>query len=311
LVVVVACRRAHEKDKDSERDTKGRSTAVVTGDVVKDAGVVEAGHVRDPALVENNPTTLTWTGTVKQSTGKAPAVGTACTMSAEVTVTEDFQPNKRHVVVACGGTSLYDNSASMRGSSHTEFKLGETPVAGKVSTFDYHLAASDVGTRAGERNQMTVSTQDGELIVFREIAPTFRVTIKVAKTEPRREGKPFWESEIPLFNQVVTVKATMDSSTGTLPFGGKTCNVVFSPAYRDHNCRVQVTCGGKLVFGANDSGFEKCFMRDDLPFRIIDEKPTPEDTDPILSVDTVDKTMSLSDKLKDGTTTYTATFHIE
>ena len=310
IVLVVAC-HSHEKDK-SERDTKERSTAVVTGDVIRDAGrEAEAGHVRDPALVENGPVTLTWTGTVKQSTGKAPAIGTSCTMTADFTVTSEYQPSKRHVVVTCGSASLYDSNASLNGSSHNEFKLGEWAVGGKVSVFDYDLDASDVGTRTGARNQMTVATSDHELIVFREIAPTFRVTINIPNGEVRREGKPVWESEIPPFRQLVTAKATMDTSSGTLPFTGKTCDVVFGPGSATHNCRVQVTCGGKLIFGLRHSGFESCFMRDDLPFRVIDSEPTPTDHDPILSVDTSDKTMSMSDKNDAGTQTYSATFHLE
>jgi hypothetical protein len=311
LAVVVACHHDKSSDK-GERDTKGRATAVVTSSPIRDAGVeAEAGHVRDPALVENGPVTLTWTGVVKQSTGKAPAAGTSCTMSVDFTVNWEYQPRQRHIVVACGSTSLYDSSASMGGSGQTDFRLSEGIVDGKISVFDYHLKASDVGTRTGDRNQMTVSTKDRELIVFREIAPTFRVTINVAATA-RREGKPIWESEIPSFRQLVTAKATMDSSTGTLPFSGKTCDVVFSPtSYAEHNCRVQVTCGGKLVFGIGTSGYESCFMRDDLPYSITDNDPTPVDHDPILSVDTIAKTMSMSDKADGGATTYTSTFHIE
>jgi hypothetical protein len=309
-VILAGCRSHHEADK-GERDTKGRSAAVVRGDVIRDAGAeAEAGHVRDPALVENGPVTLAWTGVVKQSTGKAPAVGTSCTMTADVTVTAEYQPRKRHVVVACGTSSLYDSNASMGGVGQTDFRLFENPVGGKIGVFDYKLKASDVGTRTGDRNQMTVSTSDRELIVYREISPTFRVTINLATAAPQREGKPLWESEIPPFRQVVTVKATMDSSTGTLPFTGKTCDVVFSPGTATHNCRVQVTCGGKLVFGLGTSGFESCFMRDDIPFRIIDAEPTPVDSDPILTVDTSDKTMALSDKLANGAT-YSAQFHLE
>ncbi len=308
--LVVGCRSHHEADK-SERDTKGRATAIVTGNVIVDAGAeAEAGHVRDPSLVENGPVMLTWTGAVKQSTGKAPGVGTSCTMSVDFTVASEYQPRTRHVVVACGATSLYDSNASMGGIGQTDFKLAENPIGGKIDVFYYSLKASDVGTRTGDRNQMTVSTTDRELIVYREIAPTFRVTINLAPTAAQREGKPIWESQIPPFRQIVTVKATMDSSTGSLPFTGKTCDVVFSPGYSTHNCRVQVTCGGKLVFGIGTSGFESCFMRDDLPFRVIDSEPTPVDADPILTVDTGDKTMALSDKLANGTT-YSATFHLE
>jgi len=310
LVILVACSHKSEKDK-GERDTKDRSTAVVTDKGIRDAGAeAEAGHVRDPALVENGPVTLTWSGTVKQSTGKGPPAGTPCTMTADFTVTSEYQPRTRHIVVACANASIYDSNASMSGSAHTDFSLGEDQVPGKISVFDYRLKASDVGTRTGERNQMTVSTKDQELIVFREISPTFRVTINLSNVAPRRDGKPIWESEIPPFRQIVTVKATMDSSTGTLPFTGKTCDVVFSPGTVTHNCRVQVTCGGKLVFGLGTSGYESCFMRDDLPFRVVDTEPTPVDHDPILSVDTSDKTMSLSDKLANGTT-YSATFHLE
>lgn len=312
LGLVVACHSHDSKEKDKgERDTKERSTAVVAGNVVIKDAAVEAAHVRDPSLVENNPVTLTWTGTIKQSTGKAPPAGTACTMAVDFTVTSEYQPSKRHIAVACAGSSIYDSSASMSGTGQTEFRLGEDQVSGKISVFDYRLKASDVGTRTGERNQMTVSTKDRELIVFREISPTFRVTINLANVAPRREGKPIWESEIPPFKQIVTAKATMDSSTGTLPFPGKTCDVVFSPGTSTHNCRVQVTCGGKLVFGLGTSGYESCFMRDDLPYSITDSEPTPVDHDPILSVDTVAKTMSMSDQADGGAPIYSATFHLE
>ncbi|HEX4514452.1 MAG TPA: hypothetical protein VH054_12970, partial [Polyangiaceae bacterium] len=127
-VILAGCRSHHDADK-GERDTKGRSAAVVRGDVIRDAGAeAEAGHVRDPALVENGPVTLAWTGVVKQSTGKAPAVGTSCTMTADVTVTAEYQPRKRHVVVACGTTSLYDSNASMGGVGQTDFRLFVNPV---------------------------------------------------------------------------------------------------------------------------------------------------------------------------------------
>ena len=313
VVLSVACHSHDSREKDkSERDTKGRATAVVAGDAIKDAGKeAEAGHVRDPALVENGPVTLVWTGVVKQSTGKAPSVGTPCAMTINFTVTSEYQPRQRAILVSCNGTSIYDSGASMSGMGQTDFKLREDVVPGKIGVFEYQLKASDVGTRTGERNQMTVSTKDRELIVFREIAPTFRVTIDVKGATPQRSGRPVWESEIPPFKQIVTAKATMDSSTGTLPFTGKTCDVTFAPGTASHNCRVQVTCGGKLVFGLGTSGYEQCFMRDDLPYSVTDNEPTPTDADPILSVDTVAKTMSLSDKNASGTTTYSATFHLE
>ena len=311
LVLIVACH--HDKSDKGERDTKGRAAAVVTSTPTRDAGVeAEAGHVRDPALVENGPVTLTWTGTVKQSTGKAPAAGTSCTMTVDFTVTWEYQPKQRHITVACASSSLYDSAAQASGMAQTDFRLSENPVDEKISVFDYNLKASDVGTRTGERNQMTVSTKDHELIVFREISPTFRVTINLSSPPARREGKPIWESDIPAFNQIVTAKATIDSSTGTLPFPGKTCDVTFGPSsYTEHNCRVKVTCGGKLVFGIGTSGYESCFMRDGLPYSVTDNEPTPVDHDPILSVDTVDKTMSMSDKTDAGTTTYSATFHLQ
>ncbi len=312
-LLLLSCSRDHK----SERDTKGRSTAIIGGE---NHSLVEAAaplpmplppptYTRDTNVVENGPVTLTWSGSITASTGKAPGIGTTCALSTPITMKE------RNVwthtfVVTCGSQKLYDENDKLNGTSHTGNSLDESPVAGKVSVFHYALKASDIGSRAGDRSQMSISTKDNELVVFRDIPPTFRVTIKVPRWTQERSGKPFYDDDVPPFDEVVKKKATLTSSKGALPFVGKTCELRMSPATAKYSCRVQVECASKIVFGVENSGFENCVVDGGFPISMIDEKPTSEDSDPKLTVDTNAKTMVLGDVAKDGTT-YTASFTLE
>lgn len=310
-VLLVCCGRDHK----SERDTKDRSTAIIGGET---HSMVEAAaplppppttYARDTNVVENGPVTLTWSGPITASSGKAPAIGTTCALSTAITMKE--RNAWTHAwVVTCGSQKLYDENDKLNGTSHTGNSLDESAVAGKVSVFRYALKASDIGARAGDRSQMSISTKDNELVVFREIPPTFRVTIKVPRWTQERSGKPMFDDNVPPFTDVVKKKATLTSSKGPLPFVGKTCELRMSPASAKYSCRVQVECANKIVFGTENSGFENCVVDGGFPVSMVDDKPTPEDSDPKLTVDTNAKTMVLGDVAKDGTT-YTASFTLE
>ncbi len=312
VIAVLLLASCHHHDK-SERDTKGRSGAVIGATTATAATTtVDAGLPRDPTSVELGSLSLTWIGKIRESTGKAPPIGTVCTLTTHARSASPDTVAHDQLSVQCGTQTLYDEHATYTGQQAWDYRLWENPVADVVSVFWYQLAASDVGVRTGDRNQFTVSTKDKELVVFRDIAPTFRVKIDIDRNSASRSGKPIFEKTIPPFAAVVTSKATLTSSKGTLPFTGKTCELRISPGWRDSNCQVRLECNKKLVYPAtnNVGGWNHCALTNSMPVSFADTKPTPKDTDPALSVDLTAKTMVLADELPNGST-YNATFTLE
>jgi hypothetical protein len=307
LLLLASC-RSHDK---SERDTKGRSSSVI-GNTTPTAttAVVEAGVTRDPTVVELGFLWVTWNGKIRESTGKAPPVGTTCTMSAHVRSTAPDAVGQDQLNVVCGSQMLYDEHATYKGQQAWEYLLWETPVADSVSVYTYRLHASDIGARTGDRNQLTVSTKDKELIVFRENAPTFRVKIEIDPKSAPRSGKPIFEHNSPPFGVVVTAKATLTSSKGTLPFTGKTCELRISPGWTDYNCQVRLECNSKLLYGTGTSGWNHCLLSSGAPVSFTDAAPSTKDNDPELSVDLNAKTAVFADELANGST-YSANFTLE
>lgn len=299
VLLLAACRRDHH----GERDRKHADEE----DEAEEAEKVEKAPARDQTVVETAKVSLTWTGTITESKGKAPSVSTPCTLQTRVRSTSNDTVNHDQMTVTCGGKTLYDESASMKGDSHTEWTMTESPVAGDVSVYAYTLKASDVGTRTGDRNQMTVSTKDRELIVYRDNAPTFRVKIDVAPRTDARRGKPLFEEDAPPFPSVSRSTLTLTTSSGKLPFEGKSCELVISPGWTKFNCTVQMTCAGKIAFGADGSGHEKCTLAGGKPVAFSDTEPTSKDADPELTLDSHAHTATLADVNSDGST-YSATF---
>jgi hypothetical protein len=305
--VVGAC-KSHEDA--SERDHKGRSSARVGDPPPTTTATTATGtgrFSRDSSAVEVGAYTYRWTGTIRESTGKAPAVGKTCTLMSNVWSTSATTINHDMLKVICDGQTLYDDQARMSGQAQWEMRLGEN-TAFETSTYTYELTIHDIGVRTGDRNQLTASTKDNELIVFRDISPTFRVTVLLDATKPTRHGKPIFETEIPPFANIVTRQATLATSSGPLPFTGKTCVLVIAPGSSRHNCRVRLTCAANIVFGTNTSGYEDCKLdATGVPTGFVDLDPTSVDHDPEMTVDLGHNSMLLSDVLPNGST-YSATF---
>ena len=292
LLLVCSC---HEHT--SERDRKERAEAL--GD-----------ETRDQTQVHTVPVTLTWTGAIKTSTGKAPLVGTPCIMATTLESTGPDSLKHDQWTVSCGGTKVFDETDAVNGTSHTDYTITEHVAFGEVSAFSYSLKATDIGPRAGARSQITVSTSDSELIVFREIAPTFRITIDIAKNTEVRRGKPLFEVDIPPFNTIIHKKAKRATNTGVLPFRGDVCDLAISPGWSKYPCMVHVQCGDVLAFGGN-GGNEKCVLQNGAPVSLADIEATPVDGDPLLSFDLAKNTATLADNAADGGAIYWTVFTLE
>jgi hypothetical protein len=296
--IVAACLIACSKHgNESERDTKGRATAII-GTSTAVAPVATADAAREASIespIEGAYVTLTWPGTITQVTGAAPAVGTACTLSAHAGMLPTYAPSHDAMSVTCGDKTLYDDKDAIAGATSQFFLLSESPVMGEASAFRYDVHAFDKGERTG-RNQIDVATESNKVTVFSETIPTFRVTIKLAAKREVRHGKPLFTENIPLFSTVPKFTAALTSTKGAPPFASKTCALVISPGDAKHNCRAKLTCGTSTPYGFGEDDFCDCTVDHGRVVSLGDMKPTPVDGDPSLVADLNAKTATLADE---------------
>jgi hypothetical protein len=267
-----------------------------------------AAPVLDPAL-QRDPFELQWRARVVSATGAAPGVGASCTLTATVKngASVTFGP----ITFACGGTTLYDSRDALEGDSMTNGSITEGIVGGELSTFAYQMAWNDRGTRTGKRTQISIGTTDGEILVFRDAVPSFHVQAAIEKYSSSRQGKPINQDHVPPFDHLVKRTATVKATSGKLPFKGKTCDLLVSPASTTGDtCTVGLTCSGKVVFGDGSTGFKPCTVKAGEPVGLTDTAPTPKDGSPELQLDLTAGTATLADTSADGTR-YSATFELK
>jgi hypothetical protein len=137
---------------------------------------------------------------------------------------------------------------------------------------------------------------------------------------PRHSSAPYtpapaWsayaaKAAVPYFPDV-TRTAVVKTKVGAVPFTTKTCDLIITPSgLTDLACRVRLLCGGAIVFGIGETGYEPCEMADGALTGMTDSKPTPVDKDPKLTVDLAAATATLGDVLPNGQT-YTVSFHLQ
>jgi hypothetical protein len=198
---------------------------------------------------------------------------------------------------------LYDSSVPLNGMANMSFGLAERPISGQVNVFDYAVSLEDVGTRSAPKAQITVDSKRQMMEAFRDSMPSYRVSAAIETFTHPRSGLPLFKDTVPAFDQVVVAKAKITSRSGAVPFGGGSCDLKISPAYaQGDTCRVTLSCGGKIMYGAGDSGYNHCLVQDRHPTSFVDAEPTPTDTDPELQADLVAGTGSLSDTTTSGAT---------
>jgi hypothetical protein len=262
------------------------------------------------ADVEKNPVSLVWHGKVRSATGDKPvATGAACTLTqVMVHGSARNEVSTQLLTFECQGRMLYDSSVQLEGMASESSSFEELPMAGELHAYQYTTKQQDIGTRTGDRNQITLSTRDGFVEAFRETPPSFHVKANIEEFTAVRQGKPLVDDDAPNFPDVVRRVATVASRSGAVPFAVPRCELAISPAGASaDNCRVLLTCGGKTVFGGGTIGFEKCAMDNGEPVSLVDPYPTPKDHDPELSVDLGSGTATLGDTLPSGAQ-YTVSF---
>jgi hypothetical protein len=283
------------------------SPSTLTGDAGAGATSTALGDV------ETNPVTLVWHGKVRAATGDRPvAAGAPCTLTqVMVHGSKRNEVSTQLLTFECHGRMLYDSSVQLEGMASESSSFEELPIAGELHAYQYTTKQQDIGTRSGDRNQITLSTRDGFVEAFRDTPPTFHVKATIEELTGVRQGKPLVDDDAPSFPDVVRRVATVTSRSGAVPFATNKCDLAISPAGSgEENCRVLLTCGGKAIFGGGTVGFEKCAMDKGEPVSLVDPYPTPKDHDPELSVDLGAGSATLGDTLPGGAQ-YTVGFSLK
>src|SRR5947209_4246550 len=86
------------------------------------------------------------------------------------------------------------------------------------------------------------------------------------------------------FYEPVEFSARVRSTRGDARVAaGAACHVRVSPVSSPrYNCRVQVDCGGEMLYGAGQGGFTRCAVEDSVPIAALDPWPSSEEGDPML-----------------------------
>jgi hypothetical protein len=267
-----------------------------------------------PLDLEPGPFTMTWSGKVKSSMDPEPRVGAPCTLTGSFSSKPLGNAHCDHLVLQCAGKVYYDSAMKLEGMSSYSFHLGEDPVAGEVRAYQYGIVLKDVGSRSGERGQITLDTYKEMLEAFRDDAPSYRIKVTIDKLSPIRRGRPMLARTLPPFEEVVTRTAKVVSKTGTPPFSVTSCTMKISPALATKStCRVTLTCGGKVVYGAGTTGYAECLLANGAtgaPQSFVDPYPTPQGGDPEFQANLAAKTAVLSDTTEAGVT-YSVSFTLE
>jgi serine/threonine protein kinase len=260
-----------------------------------------------PADLAQGPVTVTWSGHLDSSTGAAPPVGAACTLTA-IAVSRGGRAQQDRLTFQCQGEMLYDSSAPLSGMSDSMFDLVETVDGDEPLTFSYELGAKDIGPRSPPRAQIMVFTPRRELDAWRDTTSPFRVHATMDVDSAERPGKPVRADTAPAFDEVVTRAARVISKTGAPPFTAPVCLLRISPRRTlEKDCRVRLECGGHVIYGADNSGFDDCVITGRQPQGFVDPAPTPKDGDPELTCDLVAETATLADTSAAGES-YSVTF---
>jgi hypothetical protein len=247
-----------------------------------------------PALADE-PVTITWLGRIVSSGGKAPSAGASCTLSVTATAANG-DAFEDQTTLECGGKTLYDSKVQTMGMYNSNFDLMEAAIAGHAFMFRYELRAQSVGMREAPASQIVVDTPKLSVDAFREGADAFRVHVAVDAESAIHTGKPVLPSNVPAFDEVVTRTARVIHTSGSVPFSARTCELNISPAKATGmNCRVQLDCGGRLVYGAGSSGYNECAVEGRNVRSFSDPVPSAKDGDPAFSCDVGAGTATLSD----------------
>ena len=202
-------------------------------------------------------------------------------------------PSVQTVRLVCGAP-LYDSTMS----AGTEMTVHESSIAlvpdssGLVERLSYR----DTGMRTGMRPQLRIDSLVGSADIWRDTDPAFRLHLRVddrsaAVLDTSAQSSVATDRGFRL-HAVVTHRS---GPTPTIPRDG--CDVFAhpDPSGESYNCRVLVSCGGDLLYGARNTGYNACTIADQTFDVVNDEGTTAVNADPILHLERAERRMTVAD----------------
>lgn len=237
----------------------------------------------------------TWRAVVVNG-GGALEPGTACTLRGQ------FRGNGKTRVAAraevrCGGLVAYAADREFGGLVETSPRrcgIWEGVAdGGQPGVYHYRLECRDPG-------RLDLDTAQQRLVVTDARGRRIEMTVD-AFSEPR-SGAPLYDGNRPATGRSFTaferrgkVKKT---SRPDQVREGALCMLRVEPSYsRAYNCRVQVTCEERTLYGAKGNGFNPCEMSGAAPVRAHDRKGTAAEGDPIMKLDLPAGRVEVSDDI--------------
>jgi hypothetical protein len=211
---------------------------------------------------------LVWHGKVKTASGSEVAPGTPCTLEVHLRPLRTW-----HVKLGCGKTPLYDSEAKLDGMSQTSSGLYER--FDGDAAFRYQVVYSDIGTRTGERAQITLDGNAKQAVAFRETAPLYRVEVELEPMSDARTGPPLVVAA-DASRAALQRRAEVRVVTGKAPVKvGDACTLdlrVDGASKEEIECRASLECGKRRLYGGKDLGYARCELDPSgRPARFVDD----------------------------------------
>lgn len=101
-----------------------------------------------------------------------------------------------------------------------------------------------------------VSKSGKSVLLYWAVAGVFFVALLALPRPSESQMIPLPGGPYATFQGVVT------SAHGPAPtYPGASCTVSATPSSGTYNCRIQVTCGGMMIYGSGSSGYNHCQIR--------------------------------------------------
>ncbi len=233
--------------------------------------------------------------------------GTPCAVVVRVERRLDG-PHPAEAEVACGAESVF------RGTVTSQALVEARRARGYVYRADVEAAgvAEHVGstlrfTSAERRAAVTAPGRTIELYVEDASAMRDHGPFELAS---ERQAAPGWSA--------VRRRALVRQLSGPVPLavqrardGDGECTLSARPSMSggELSCRIVLRCGGAVIYGAGESGYNRCVIADGALASAEDTGFSGEDTDPSLSLDLAARSLVVRDASIDGE--WSATFRLD
>jgi len=224
------------------------------------------------------------------------APGSGCVIEATMTGVQDIES----VRVICDGL-LYDSVMMETGAAITTHEARASATSTDEGAV-YLLKYSDIGMRTGLRPQLWLDSWEGGAEVWSANQHPFRVRLRILDQSTPRPGVaadgPGRQS-----GRALRRNAALTSSTGPAPEVPESgCDMYARPYVSNGrlDCRVLISCGGELLYGAHDTGYNACTFADGAIMGANDEGNTAANSDPVMRFDRAAQTLTLEDDSAQG-----------